>query len=97
MARRRTRAALGHDSAREFCRAADPVVTACHSYAGEYPGEWDYAGRDRMFFVAERAIHEGSLEAYALPQLPPEVRAAAADGDRRAAGCQPRVVRLLAT
>jgi hypothetical protein len=59
------------DSAREFCRAADPVVTACHSYAGEYPGEWDYAGRERMFFVAERAIHEGSLEAYALPQLPP--------------------------
>jgi len=27
-----------------------------------------------MFFAAERSIHEGSLEAYALPQLPPEVR-----------------------
>jgi hypothetical protein len=53
------------ESAREFCRAADPVVTACHSYAGEYPGEWDHAGRERMFFVAERAIHEGSLQAYA--------------------------------
>jgi hypothetical protein len=51
-----------------------------HSYAGEYPGEWDYAGRERMFFVAERAIHEGSLEAYALPQLPPEVRVAQAAG-----------------
>jgi hypothetical protein len=82
-------------SAREFCRAADPVATACHSYAGEYPGEWDYAGRERMFFVAERAIHESSLEAYALPQLPPEVRVAQADGDRRAAGCQPRVVSVL--
>jgi hypothetical protein len=50
-----------------------------------------------MFFVAERAIHEGSLGAYGLPQLPPEVRMAQADGDRRAAGCQPRAVRLLRT
>jgi hypothetical protein len=50
-----------------------------------------------MFFVAERAVHEGSLEAYALPRLPPEVRVKQAGGDRRAAGCQPRVVRLLAT
>jgi hypothetical protein len=48
-----------------------------------------------MFFVAERAIHAGSLEAYALPRLPPEVRVAHADGDRRAAGCQPRDVGLL--
>jgi Replication-relaxation len=83
------------DSAREFCRAADPVVTACHSYAGEYLGEWDHAGRERMFFIAERAMHEGSVEAYALPQLPPEVRVAQADGDRRAAGCQPRAVSVL--
>jgi hypothetical protein len=36
-----------------------------------------------MFFVAERATHEGSLAAYALPQLPPEVPVARADGDRR--------------
>jgi hypothetical protein len=79
------------DSAREFCRAADPVVTACHSYAGEYPGEWDYAGRARMFFVAERSIHEESLEAYVPPRLPPEVRVAQADGDRRVAGCQRRL------
>ena len=85
------------DSAREFCRAADAVVTACHSYAGEYPSEWDYSGRERMFFVAERAIHERSLEAYALPLLPPEVRVAQADGDRRGAGCQPRAVAILAT
>jgi hypothetical protein len=48
-----------------------------------------------MFFVAERAIHEGPLAAYALPQLPPEVRVAQANEDRKAAGCQPRVVRIL--
>jgi hypothetical protein len=51
-----------------------------HSYAGEYPGEWDYAGA-----------------AHALPQLPPEVGVVQADGDRRAAGCQPRAVAILAT
>jgi hypothetical protein len=38
-----------------------------------------------MFFVAKRLIHEGSLAAYALPHLPPEVRVAQADGDRRPA------------
>jgi hypothetical protein len=48
-----------------------------------------------MFFVAERAIHEGSLDAYALPQLPPEVRVAQADGDLRVAACQPRAVAML--
>jgi hypothetical protein len=50
-----------------------------------------------MFFVAERAIPERRLDAYVLPQLPPEVRVAQADGDRRAAGCQPRAVQVLAS
>jgi hypothetical protein len=74
--------------------ARDLVVTACHSYAGEYPGEWDYAGRERMFFVAERAIHQGSLEAYALPQLPPEAGCAGRRGPA-GGGVQPRVVCVL--
>jgi hypothetical protein len=46
------------DSAREFCRAADPVVTACHSYAGEYPGQWGYAGREREDREPERRRKE---------------------------------------
>lgn len=50
-----------------------------------------------MFFAAERAIHEGRLDGYALPALPPEVRVAQADGDRGAAACQPRAVRVLPT
>jgi hypothetical protein len=50
-----------------------------------------------MFFVAERTIHEARLDAYRLPQLPSEVRAAQADGDRRAAACHPRAVSVLAT
>jgi hypothetical protein len=77
-------------NAKEFCRAADPVVTAAHAYGGEYPSEWRYLGRERMVFVAERDIHEGRLVAYALPSLPPEVRVAGADGDRSARACHPR-------
>ena len=60
------------------------------------PGEWDYAARERMVFVAEWAVHEGSLEAHVLPHLPPEVRVAQTDGDRRVAGCQRRIVNVLA-
>jgi hypothetical protein len=49
-----------------------------------------------MVFVAEWAVHEGSLEAHVLPHLPPEVRVAQTDGDRRVAGCQRRIVNVLA-
>lgn len=37
-------------NAKEFARAADPVVTAAHAYGGEYPAEWPYPARERMFF-----------------------------------------------
>jgi hypothetical protein len=50
-----------------------------------------------MFFVAERAIREASLEAYGLPRLPPEVRIAEANGDRGRAACQPQAMELLTT
>jgi hypothetical protein len=72
-------------NAKEFCRAADPVVTAAHAYGGELPGDWPYPARERMFFVAERDVHEGRLDGYALPALPPEVRDQQADGEGRAA------------
>jgi hypothetical protein len=48
-------------NAKEFCRAADPLVTAGHAYGGEYPSEWDYPARERMVFVAERDVHEGRI------------------------------------
>jgi hypothetical protein len=73
-------------SARDYCSAAEAVVTACYSY---------YFGRERMFLAADQAIHRASLEAHALPRLPPEVRVAQADGDWRAAGGQPRVVNVV--
>lgn len=70
--------------ARACARAADPVLRACRAYAGEYPLDWEYLGRERILFVAERDVHERLLHAYAVPQLPPEVRVTAAHGDPRA-------------
>jgi hypothetical protein len=81
-------------NAKEFCRAADPLVTAAHAYGGEYPNEWTYPGRERMFFVAERDDHDGRAMGYALPALPPQVRVVAGDGERSARSCHPRFRRL---
>src|SRR4051812_15477057 len=77
-------------NAKEFCRAADPVVTAAQAYGGEYAAEWPYPARESMFFVAERDVHEGRLVGYALPPLPPDVRVEQADGDPKARGSHPR-------
>jgi hypothetical protein len=74
-------------NAKEFCRAADPVVTAAHAHGGEYTAEWPHPARERMFFVAERDAHEGRLVGYALPPEPPEVRVQRADGDLNARAC----------
>jgi hypothetical protein len=71
--------------AKELCRAADPVVTAAHGYGGEYAAEWPYPARARMFFVAERDVHEGRLVGYALPTHPPDVRVGQVDGDAKRA------------
>ncbi len=63
--------------ARACARRADAVLTACRAYAGEYPADWEYPGRERILFAAERDTHEGLLRAYGVPRLPPEVRASA--------------------
>ncbi len=70
--------------ARECARRADSVLRACRAYAGEYPLEWEYPGRERVLFVAERDAHEGFLRGYGVPRLPPQVRMSAAQGDPRA-------------
>ncbi len=70
--------------ARECARRADRVLTACRAYAGEYPADWEYPGREQIFYVAERDVHEGLLCAWGVPKLPPEVRVAVAGGDPRA-------------
>jgi hypothetical protein len=67
--------------ARECARAADSMLCACRAYAGEYPLDWEYPGRERILFAAERDVHERLLRAYGVPRLPPEVRVSAAHGD----------------
>ena len=70
------------------------MLCACRAYAGEYPLDWEYPGRERILFVAERDVHEGLLRAYGVPRLPPEVRVSAAHGDPRAgeAAAEPREI-----
>ncbi len=70
--------------ARECTRRADAVLTACRAYAGEYPADWEYSGREGVMFVAERDVYEGRLRGYRVPRLPPEVRVSIAHGDPRA-------------
>jgi Replication-relaxation len=70
--------------ARECARRADPLLRACRAYAGEYPFDWEYPGRERILFAAERDMHERLLRAYGVARLPPEVRVTAAHGDPRA-------------
>ena len=70
--------------ARDCARAADLILGACRAYAGEYPLDWEYPGRQRIVFVAERDIHDGLLDARGVPRIPPEVRVTAAHGDPRA-------------
>jgi hypothetical protein len=69
--------------ARECARRADAMLTACRAYAGEYPADWEYPGREGILFVAERDVHEGLLRGYGVPRLPPEVRVSVAGGDPR--------------
>ncbi len=67
--------------ARECARGADHVLGACRAYAGEYPRDWEYPGRERIVFASERDIHEGLALAHGVPRLPPQVRAADAPRD----------------
>ena len=74
----------GRERARRCAMHADPLLRACRAYAGEYPADWDYPGRDLILFASERDIHEGLMCAYGVPPLPPAVRVSAAGGDPRA-------------
>ncbi|MEA2333910.1 MAG: hypothetical protein QOG40_400, partial [Solirubrobacteraceae bacterium] len=72
--------------ARESAQRADFVMRACRAYAGEYPFDWEYPGRERVLFVAERDVHEGMRCAFGVRRLPPSARVAEAHGDPQAGG-----------
>lgn len=79
--------------ARECAGAADGILRACRAYAGEYPSDWEYQGRDAILFAPERDIYEGSFFAYGVPSLPPSVRELAARDPRaRATAVVPREI-----
>ena len=81
--------------ARESARRADGALCACRAYAGEYPLDWEYPGREQILFASERDAHEGLLHAYGIPRVPPEVRVRAAHGDPRAGEAVARSCLLL--
>jgi Replication-relaxation len=70
--------------ARRAAEDADAVLGACRAYAGEHPADWQFPGRDRIRFVAERDVHEGVLDGVRLSRLPPHVRVRGSRGDPRA-------------
>jgi hypothetical protein len=60
--------------ARAACKIADQLVRGRIASLEDRPPAWPYPGRKRMFFVAERDVHLGSLRAAMVPELPPTVR-----------------------
>jgi hypothetical protein len=60
--------------ARECACRADLVLGACRAYAGDYPHSWEYPGRTRMLFAAERDVHERNSCSWGVPVLPPAIR-----------------------
>ncbi len=60
--------------ARAAARRADGLLLASRAYAGDYPAAWQYPGRERILFAAERDLHEGQLGAYGVEPLPPQAR-----------------------
>jgi hypothetical protein len=80
--------------ARGCAEHADAVLLACRAYAGEYPFDWQYPGRERILFVAERDMHEGLRRGLGPPPLPPAARVLATGGDPRAGAASVQVGEL---
>jgi hypothetical protein len=81
--------------ARACARRADHLLSASRAYAGEHPHDWEYPGRAAILFAAERDVHEGSLLAYGVQRLPPDVRVSAAGGEPAAREPAPEPRELL--
>jgi len=64
------------DQAMDFLELADGQVTGAIGVKGTELPDWQHPARERMFFVAERDLHSGTLRALRLPMRPPKVRAA---------------------
>ncbi|HTA35174.1 MAG TPA: hypothetical protein VK761_00560, partial [Solirubrobacteraceae bacterium] len=81
--------------ARACAEAADALLCSCRAYAGEYPIDWQYTGRERTIFVCERDLHEGSLLGYVVSRVPPNVRVTDARDDPSAARASIELRRII--
>jgi hypothetical protein len=79
------------DQASDFLKLADSHVTGAIGVKGTEIAEWQHPARERMFFVAERDLHSGTLRALRLPARTPKVRAALSES----AEPQPEQVSIL--
>jgi hypothetical protein len=79
------------DQALDFLKLADTQVTGAIGVKGTEIAEWQHPARERMFFVAERDLHSGTLRALRLAARPPKVRAALGEP----ADAQPEQVSIL--
>jgi Replication-relaxation len=70
------------ERAGQFLRAADRIVTGRVGKWGVPEAAWPAYGRRRMFVVAERDVHQGTLRAQRLPEHPPALRKALSGGAR---------------
>lgn len=80
-------------SAMSLLRIADRAVTARLAKPGTEETEWPHPGRRGMFFAVERAVHGDSLEAFQLPELPPDLRVRLQGEKTRT--CRPRRVHIV--
>ena len=64
------------DKALQFLKAADRIMTGRIGKWGVPEAAWPAYGRRRLFVVAERDIHQGTLRAQRLPEHPPALRKA---------------------
>jgi hypothetical protein len=80
-------------SAMALVRIADRAVTARLAKPGSEETEWPHPGRRAMFFAVERDIHQESLEAFQLPEFPPELRERL--HGRKARPCRPQRVHII--
>ena len=80
-----------HRTALACAKEANPLLTGRSGPMGAAGRQWDFVGRQHLFFAAEPDIHRGSLRAFALPDRPLDEHGTDQDPD-----VQIRVVSLLA-
>jgi hypothetical protein len=59
--------------------AADRALTTRIAKAGTPQRDWPFPGRRSILFVLEPDIHHGSLRAFALPGVPPNIRSSGSE------------------